>query len=84
MIIQFHRKFHKAIKNQPREIQIKFKEKLRLFKLDQFHPLVNNHALTGKLKGLRSFSVTGDVRVHYEQHDDSIILIDIGSHSELY
>lgn len=84
MNIQFHKNFKKALQKQSRQIQLKFKEKFQTFENDQFHYSLNNHALSGKFKGLRSINITGDIRVHYEEIEDGIILLDIGSHSELY
>lgn len=84
MNIRFHRNFKKALKKQPGSIQIKFKNKFKTFENDQFHYSLNNHALTGKFTGWRSFNITGDIRVHYQESGDEIILMNIGSHSELY
>ncbi|MFW5887311.1 MAG: type II toxin-antitoxin system YafQ family toxin [Bacteriovoracia bacterium] len=84
MYIFFSNKFEKRIQKQPRKIQIKFKERYLVFQEDQFHYSLNNHALTGKFKGIRSFNVTGDIRVHYKEEKDRIIFIDISSHAELY
>lgn len=84
MIIRFHKNFIKSIESQPVNIQIKFKEKFKIFEEDKLNYVLNNHALTGKFKGLRSFNVTGDIRVHYEEMNGVIVLIDIGTHSQLY
>lgn len=84
MKIQFHKHFKKSLQKQPIAIQIRFKEKFRIFEIDQFHYSLNNHALTGKFKGIRSINITGDIRVHYEEAEDIIIFLNIGSHSELY
>jgi addiction module RelE/StbE family toxin len=49
------------------------------------HPILKTHKLSGKLKDLWSFNVTGDVRVVFDKSQKNvIILVDIGSHSELY
>lgn len=45
---------------------------------------INDHPLTGKLKGLRAFSVGGDVRVVYEETENCYLLLDIGSHNQVY
>jgi addiction module RelE/StbE family toxin len=84
MHITFHKHFKKAIQKQPKNIQTKFKEKFKIFEEDQFHYSLNNHALTGKYIGLRSINITGDIRVHYEEVSGGIILLNIGSHAELY
>jgi len=84
MLVSYHRNFKKALKKQPKKIQAKFLERLEQFCEDQFHFTLNNHALTGKFKGTRSFDITGDVRVHYEESDGGVTLLKIGTHSELY
>lgn len=84
MKIRYHKNFKKALGKQSKKIQRRFIERLRIFVEDQFHYSLNNHALTGKYKGWRSINVTGDVRVHYEEAGDEIILIDIDTHSNLY
>ena len=84
MHIAYHRNFKKALRRQPRKVQQKFLETLTLFVEDQFHYSLNNHALSGKFQGTRSFDVTGDIRVHYEEGDDGIVLMNIGTHSQLY
>ena len=66
MQIDYHKKFKKALCRQPVKTQNKFFEIFKLFLQDQFDASLNNHALSGKLKGVRSFNVTGDVRVHYK------------------
>lgn len=77
-------KFEKMYKKCPVEIKRKFIERLKIFKVNKNHPLLNNHALTGKLKGLNSINITGDYRVIFEEKNEGIILIAIGTHSQLY
>jgi addiction module RelE/StbE family toxin len=45
---------------------------------------LNDHALTGDLQGRRSLSITGDVRVIYIELEDKIILLDVGTHNQVY
>jgi len=47
------------------------------------YPL-NDHALIGAMKGLRAFSVAGDLRVVYHETDDYYEFLDIGSHNQIY
>ena len=87
MNILFHKSFRKSLKKQPVRMQKQFSQKLLVFELDPFDPLLSNHALRGEHRGKRSINISGDVRalyVVYEQADDSVIFIDIGGHSELY
>ncbi len=84
MNIRFHKKFKKSLRKQGKKIQNKFFSKLDLFVNDQFHYSLNNHALTGEFVGWRSINISGDVRVHYQEEKDGIVLMNIGKHSQLY
>jgi len=85
MKIVTNKKFDKGVKKQPIKIQKELKKRLYLFFEDMNHPILKTHKLSGKLKDLWSFNVTGDVRVVFDKSQKNvIILVDIGSHSELY
>lgn len=72
------------------QLQEKIFEILELLADDAFAPSLKSHKLTGQLEGLWSCSVAYDCRIIYtfqqdeESGDDLIILIDIGSHDEVY
>jgi addiction module RelE/StbE family toxin len=79
------KQFEKQYKKLPHKIQIQFAERLQLFLHNPRYPLLHVHNLTGKYKGLKSFNVTADVRVIFDNSfDDLLILVAVGSHSELY
>jgi addiction module RelE/StbE family toxin len=84
MEIVYRKKFKKTFKKQSQKIHNKFFERLEVFKDDPFHYSLNNHALGGEFKGIRSFDITGDIRVHYTETDGVAVFLMIGSHSELY
>lgn len=84
MNITFHKSFKKAFKKQPKNIQDKFFECLDIFVEDQFSYQLNNYALGGDFKGWRSINISGDVRVHYREVEQGIVLMDIGTHAQLY
>jgi addiction module RelE/StbE family toxin len=50
---------------------------------DLGYPLYD-HTLTGKLDGKRAFSITGEFRVLYVELEDAIVLLDIGTHNQVY
>ncbi len=84
MTISYHRNFTKKfIKLSPRQKK-KFQERQVLFEIDEFNPILNNHALTGEYKGYRSINVTGDIRVVFKREDDTVVFVKIDSHSNLY
>lgn len=76
--------FRKAFKKQPVKIQVRFFVALEKLINDPTDPQLHNHNLKGELTGLKSFNVTGDVRVHYRKDNNNLILVNIGTHSELY
>lgn len=84
MIIDFHKDFTKDFKKIPPKIKKKFQERLLLFEKDEFDPVLNNHSLKGKYLGYRSINVTGDVRAIFKRNSESVIFVEINSHSNLY
>lgn len=62
-----------------------FWEKLELFAANPFNPVLRSHKLKGNLEGLWSFSVTYNIRVVFQFiNEEKALLIDIGSHNEVY
>jgi len=51
---------------------------------DPFEPSLHTHALTGNLKGKYACSLTYELRAIFKIVDDTIHLLDIGSHDEVY
>ncbi len=84
MIIYLHKNFIRGYKKITKNQKIKFKERRNLFIQDEFNPILNNHALTGKYKGYRSINVTGDLRVVFKRTENEAIFTIIDSHSNLY
>ena len=80
----FKRAFKKKIKAKP-DLEIKFWKKLDLFTQEPFNSGLRTHKLSGKLKDLWSFAVEYDVRViFYFTDSGNAVLIDIGSHDQVY
>lgn len=80
---QFEKNFKKRIASD-HKLRAQFVERLRLFVDGERGQPLNDHALTGKLKGKRAFSVTGDIRAIYEENENEIIFLDIGTHAQVY
>lgn len=79
------KQFEKQYKKLQPKTQKQFTERLKLFLEDRNHPLLHVHSLAGKYEGLYSFNVSADIRVIYDNsYDEMVILVYIGSHSELY
>ncbi len=59
--------------------------RIEQFTLNPDDPQLRTHTLLGSKKGLRSFSVTGDIRIiFYYDQDNNAILVDIGTHNQVY
>jgi mRNA-degrading endonuclease YafQ of YafQ-DinJ toxin-antitoxin module len=58
---------------------------LKQFKQNPHHPRLHNHALRGALGGQRAVSVTGNIRIIFEQYDtyNHVTLLRIGRSIEL-
>ncbi len=80
----FRRAYKKTLKSKP-DLDKKFWKLISLFERDPFHPMLKTHKLSGKLKGLWAFVVEYDCRVVFEfMGKDKAILVDIGTHDEVY
>lgn len=86
MEIKSTKRFDKMYKKSPAKIQYAFLERLKLFGENKFHPLLDNHALTGALKEYRSINISGDWRAVFKELEGGkiIFFILIGTHSQLY
>ena len=80
----FKKSYAKKIKNDP-FLKQKFWAALELFATNPFHQRLKTHKLSGILAGLWAFSVAYDCRVIFRFIEtDDVLLIDIGSHDEVY
>lgn len=81
----FKKTFKKRIKGTDAEIA--FWKKLEIFIAQPFEPKLKTHKLSGKLKGLWSFSIEYDMRVVFyftKDKPQKAVFIDIGNHNEVY
>jgi addiction module RelE/StbE family toxin len=85
--IEFDKQFQKHLKqryaHQPKVLE-RFQEHLELFRSGVRREPLSDHPLTGKLQGLRAFSVGGGVRVVYQETKEYYLFLDIGSHNQVY
>ena len=80
----FKRAFRKRVHGKEK-LEGKFWERLSKFSQEPFDPLLRTHRLSGELEGLWSFSVEYDCRVIFKFVEvNKALLIDIGSHDEVY
>ena len=62
----------------------RFQERHNLFTEDSRNTIIEDHALSGKMKGYRAFSITGDIRVVYYIQNHIAYFLDIGTHNQIY
>jgi mRNA interferase YafQ len=85
---KFKRAFRKFVMRnsqlEPKLIQI-----LQLMREDVFAPQLSTHSLQGKLSGLKACSCGYDCRILFtieisQAQTEVIVLLDIGTHNEVY
>ncbi|MEK7397394.1 MAG: type II toxin-antitoxin system YafQ family toxin [Candidatus Poribacteria bacterium] len=80
----FRRAYKKVTKSKP-HLKDRIINNLMLFAENPFHPSLNTHKLSGKLRNLWAFSVDDDCRIVFSFDDDNnVLLTDIGKHDEVY
>ncbi len=85
----FKRAFKRVIRKNP-QLEGKIFEILELLASDIFNPVLKSHKLSGQLEGLWACSVAYDCRIIYtlkqsqDTPEEMIVLVDIGSHDEVY
>lgn len=85
--IKYSRKFKKAFSariQSKKKLRKQFVERVDLFNQGHRDQPINDHALAGKMKGLRSFSVSGDIRIIYRETAEFYEFLDVGSHAQVY
>lgn len=89
MEVSFSDSFKKVFKKRVKstDIEPEFWIRLELFVNDPFDSRLKTHKLSGKLKDLWSFSIEYDLRVVFYFTKDKpkkAVLVDIGTHDEVY
>ena len=86
MIVHFHKQFQKRYGRLNRPLQTKIDAAIARFRKNPLEVSLRNHALIGKLAGKRAFSVTGDMRIVFEEYQNYIVVyfLDVGTHNQVY
>lgn len=79
------KKASKFIKKHP-ELHGQYQKTLELLELNPHHPSLRLHGLQGRLTGLSSVSINMSYRIvlQFIITDKDIILVDVGSHDQVY
>lgn len=86
MQILRHKNFKKQYKKLDEFSRKKVNLSIKRFHENPFNPLLKNHKLNGSMSGRRAISVTGDLRIIFEEYDDyvTVLMLDIGTHNQVY
>jgi addiction module RelE/StbE family toxin len=79
----FKKSYKKLVKRNP-EIGFEILHCLLLFHQDPFTPSLRTHKLKGQLSDFYAFSVEAYLRIIFRFDNEDIIVVDIGSHNEVY
>lgn len=86
---KFERAFRKFVKRN-NDLQQRIEDTLQQMEADVFFPSLGTHRLSGKLDGLQSCSCGYNCRIVFsiehntETSSEVIVLLDIGTHDEVY
>jgi proteic killer suppression protein len=82
---QYERRAVKILKRNP-QLFSQYAKTIELLEANPHHPSLRLHPLRGKLDGLHSVSISMSHRITLELMvtDQEIILINIGTHDEVY
>jgi addiction module RelE/StbE family toxin len=85
--IERYKKFEKHYQKRilpNTKLEKQFDERVKAFIQGKRGKPLDDHALTGDKAGFRAFSITGDIRVVYQETPEAYIFLDIGSHNQVY
>lgn len=86
MKVLYHKKFSKHFERLSFKLQGKVIDTVELFRKNPFDPILRNHVLRGEIGNRRAISVTGDVRIIFEEYNNYVlvIMLDVGTHNQVY
>lgn len=86
MKISYSRYFKKQLRKLPLKHKQQLGRRLNIFIADPRHPMLNIHTLKGKYSQCLSMNISGDIRLifQYQNNKSEILLLTIGTHSQLY
>jgi addiction module RelE/StbE family toxin len=81
----YNKRAAKFIKKHP-DLLSQYQKTLELLEMNPHHPSLRLHKMKGKLSELYSISINISYRIsiYFIFENDQIILIDVGSHDEIY
>ncbi len=83
-MIQYHQNFQARYKKTPETIQEKCIPIIETLLLEPHHPILSHTQLRGAFSAWHSIQVHGDYRLIFQYITGTLILHDIGTHTQLY
>jgi len=82
---QYNKKAVRFIKDHPESL-VQYGKTLELLSINPHHPSLRLHGLKGRLSGLHSVSINLKYRITLDLiiTDKAIILVNVGSHEQVY
>lgn len=81
-------RFSKAFDKRYQKLTVRQQQKvdaaLELFLSDPNARVLRRHELKGQWHGFFSLSAGGDLRIHCQQDSEIVLLVSVGTHSQLY
>lgn len=85
MEIEFSSNFLRKAKKLSNKEKVVLSERIKTFRLNPSDPRLKTHALTGRLKGLHSFSLNYSKRAIFMYVGrEKALFVDVGAHDEVY
>lgn len=83
--IEYSTRFIRTFRKIKPDLQEEIIEKVELLKNASNHKRLKVHKLTGKLKGIWSFSVNYRIRITFAKPKKNILVLEtVGTHDEVY
>lgn len=81
----YNKRAARFLKKHP-DLYLQYEKTLKLLEIQPHHPSLRMHKLKGSLSDLHSASINLSSRITLEViiHDEQLILVDVGSHDEVY
>ena len=77
-------KKYKRLARTKRGLAVATDKKIDLFRKNQNHPSLRLHKLSGRKIDQWSISIAKDTRIIFQFVKEGVLLVDIGSHKEVY
>jgi addiction module RelE/StbE family toxin len=80
---QIYEKIH-FLKKKDKRLFYLIEKKLELLIINENHPSLRKHKLSGKMNNLWSISINKSIRMVYIDMENEYYFVDIGTHDQVY